>query len=167
MRYQKGFVIVFKGGTSFTDFNIQILAVTFIPTFTTNAKTRIAYSQFSLVEFGCSLTPIGIYISLLVRFARCCTSVLSSLSKNLQITSKLLTEGYKYHNLKQTKIFEKFFRPYSWAFVQICWNIVSRLCFRRFLSSGLLLWSRLQTNEGQRLSEFRHVGLEICLMPST
>ena len=113
MRYQKGFVIVFKGGTSFTDFNIQILAVTFIPTFTTNAKTRVAYSQFSLVEFGCSLTPIGIYISLLVRFARCCTSVLSSLSKNLQITSKLLTEGYKYHNLKQTKIFEKFFRPYS------------------------------------------------------
>ena len=53
----------------------------------------------------------GIYISQLVRFARCCTSVLDFHSKNLQITSKLLTQGYRYHKLRKT--FGKFFRSYS------------------------------------------------------
>ena len=54
---------------------------------------------------------IHIYISQLVRFARCCTSVLDFHSKNLQITSKLLTQGYRYHKLRKT--FGKFFRSYS------------------------------------------------------
>ena len=45
------------------------------------------------------LPSYGIYISQLVRFARCCTSVLDFHSKNLQITSKLLTQGYRYHKL--------------------------------------------------------------------
>ena len=44
-------------------------------------------------------------------FARCCTSVLDFHSKNLQITSKLLTQGYRYHKLR--KSFGKFFRSYS------------------------------------------------------
>ena len=44
----------------------------------------------------------GIYISLLVRFARCCTIVLDFYSKSLQITSKLLTQGYRYHKLWKT-----------------------------------------------------------------
>ena len=52
-----------------------------------------------------------IYISQLVTFARCCTSVLDFHSKNLQITSKLLTQGYRYHKLRKT--FGKFFRSYS------------------------------------------------------
>ena len=43
----------------------------------------------------------GIYISQLVRFARCCISVLDFHSKNLKITSKLPTQGYRY--LKRRK----------------------------------------------------------------
>ena len=35
----------------------------------------------------------GVYICQFVRFARCCTGVLDFQSKNLQITSKLLTQG--------------------------------------------------------------------------
>ena len=53
----------------------------------------------------------GIYISQLVRFAKCCTSVLNYHSKNLQITSKLLAQGYRYHKLRKT--FGTFFRSYS------------------------------------------------------
>ena len=52
-----------------------------------------------------------IFISHLIRFARCCTSVFGFHSKNLQITSKLLTKGYRYHKLRKT--FGKFFRSYS------------------------------------------------------
>ena len=53
------------------------------------------------------------------------------------------------------------------AIVQIWWNIVSRTCFRRNLSPGLLRWSSLQTKEGQRHSEFRLAGPENCKTPST
>ena len=53
----------------------------------------------------------GVYIFQLVRFARCFTSVSDFNSKDLQITSKLLTQGYRYHKLRQT--FGKFFRSYS------------------------------------------------------
>ena len=48
----------------------------------------------------------GIYISQLVRFARCCTSILDFHSKHFQITSKLLTQGFSYHKLR--KAFVKF-----------------------------------------------------------
>ena len=47
------------------------------------------------------LPSYGIYILQLVRFAWCCTSVLDFHSKNLQITSKLLTQGYIYHDLRK------------------------------------------------------------------
>ena len=47
------------------------------------------------------LPSYGIDISQLVRFARCCTSVFDFHSKNLQITSKLLTQGYRYHKLQK------------------------------------------------------------------
>ena len=57
------------------------------------------------------LPSYGIYISQLVRFARCCTSVLDFHSKNLLITSKLLTQGYRYHKFRKT--FGKFFISYS------------------------------------------------------
>ena len=46
------------------------------------------------------LPSYGIYISQLVRFARCCTSVFLFYYKNLQITSILLTQGYTYHKLR-------------------------------------------------------------------
>ena len=72
----------------------------------------------------------GIYISQLVRFTRCCTSVLDFHSKNLQITSKLLTQGYRYHKLRKT--FGKFFRSYS--------ELVSKfgdISFQEYVSNGI------------------------------
>ena len=71
--------------TSFLNLNIKV-AVMFIPSFTTNAMTLVYLSSISS-------------ISEFVRFARCCTTVSDFHSKNLQITSKLLTQGYRYHNL--------------------------------------------------------------------
>ena len=47
------------------------------------------------------LPPYGIYILQLVRFARCCTSVLDFHYKNIQITSKLITKGYRHHKLRK------------------------------------------------------------------
>ena len=71
-----------------------------------------------------------IYISQLVRFARCCTSVSDFHSKNLQITSKLLTQGNRYHKLR--KSFGKFFRSYS--------DLLSKfdeISFQEFVSDGI------------------------------
>ena len=76
------------------------------------------------------LPSCGINISHLVRFARCCTSVLDFHSKNLQITSKPLTQGYKYHKLRKT--FWKFFRSYS--------ELLSKfgaISFQEYVSKGL------------------------------
>ena len=76
------------------------------------------------------LPSYGIYISQLVRFARCCTSVLDFNSKNLQITSKLLTQDYRYHKLRKT--FGKFFRSYS--------ELLSKfgdISFQEYLSKGI------------------------------
>ena len=76
------------------------------------------------------LPSYGIYISQLVRFARCCTSVLDFHSKNLQITSKLLTQGYRYHKLRKT--FGKFFRSYS--------QLLSKfgdISFQEYVSKGI------------------------------
>ena len=57
------------------------------------------------------LSSYGIYISQLVPFARYCSSVFDFHTKNLQITSKLLTQGYICHKLR--KAFGQFFRSYS------------------------------------------------------
>ena len=76
------------------------------------------------------LPSYGIYISQLVRFARYCTSDLDFHSKNLQITSKLLTQGYTYHKLRKT--FEKFFRSYS--------KLLSKfgdISFQEYVSKGI------------------------------
>ena len=76
------------------------------------------------------LPSYGIYISQLVRFARCCTSVFDFHFKNLQITSKLLTQGYRYHKLRKT--FGKFFRSYS--------ELLSKfgdISFQEYLSKGI------------------------------
>ena len=111
------------------------------------------------------LPSYGIYISQLVRFARCCTSVFDFHSKNLQITSKLLTQGYRYHKLRKT--FGKFFRSYSELLSKF-----GEISFQDYVSQGiahpcLLRWSCLQTSEGQRRSEFHLVGLENSETPST
>ena len=91
---------------------------------------------FPIFNFPClssdvpRLPSYRIYISLLVRFARCCTSVLAFHSKNLQITSKLLTQGYRYHKLRKT--FGKFIRSYS--------ELLSKfgaISFQEYVSKGI------------------------------
>ena len=60
----------------------------------------------------------------------CCTSVLNFHSKNLQITSKLLTQGYRNHKLRKT--FGKFFISYS--------ELLSKfgdILFQEYLSKGI------------------------------
>lgn len=52
----------------------------------------------------------GIYISQLVRFARACSDVRNFHSRNLYLTSKLLSQGYRYHKLR--KSFGKFYKKY-------------------------------------------------------
>ena len=84
--------------TSFLDLNIKVVG--------SNIHTSVYDKRddfgFPIVNFPWlsgdvpRLPSYGIYISQLVRFARCCTSVFDFHSKNLQITSKLLTQGYRY-----------------------------------------------------------------------
>ena len=76
------------------------------------------------------LPSYGIYISQLVRFARCCTSVFDFHSKNIQINSKLLTQGYRYHKLR--KKFGKFFRSYSELLSKF-----SAISFQDYVSQGI------------------------------
>ena len=99
--------------TSFLDLNIKVVG----SDIHTSVYDKCDDFGFPIVNFPWlsgdvpRLPSYGIYISQLVRFARCCTSVLDFHSKNLQITSKLLTQGYRYHKLRKT--FGKFFRSYS------------------------------------------------------
>ena len=131
------------------------------------------------------LPSYGIYISQLVRFARCCTSVLDFHSKNLQITSKLLTQGYRYHKLRKT--FGKFFRSYSEllskfgdiSFQEYLSKVISHPVFygdlvyklRRvkdtpnFISSGSKIVKRLRRRQYDPVIIERTIGL--VLGPST
>ena len=99
--------------TSFLDLNIKVIG----SDIHTSVYDKRDDFGFPIVNFPWlsgdvpRLPSYGIYISQLVRFARCCTSVLDFHSKNLQITSKLLTQGFRYHKLRKT--FGKFFRSYS------------------------------------------------------
>ena len=99
--------------TSFLDLNIKVIG----SDIHTSVYDKRDDFGFPIVNFPWlsgdvpRLPSYGIYISQLVRFARCCTSVLDFHSKNLKITSKLLTQGYRYHKLRKT--FGKFLRSYS------------------------------------------------------
>ena len=73
-----------------------------------------------------SLLSYGVYISQLVIFARCCTSVSDFNSKNLQLTSNLLTQGYRYHKLRKT--FGKIFRSYSDLLSKRSVMIIQEMC---------------------------------------
>ena len=79
-----------------------------------------------------------IYSSRFIRFARCCTGVLDLQSKNLYITSKILTQSNRYHKLRNKNIL-KVLQVILRAFVENWWNVVSRICFRRNLSPGFLM----------------------------
>ena len=88
------------------------MAVTFIPAFyDKHDDFGFPIDNFPWLSGDIPRLPsYGIYFWQLVRFARCCASVLDFHSKNLQITSKLLTQII-YHKLRKT--FGKFFRSYS------------------------------------------------------
>ena len=99
--------------TSFLDLNIKVIG----SDVHTNVYDKRDDFGFLIVNFPWlsgdvpRIPSYGVNISQLVRFARCCTSVSDFHFKNLQITSKLLTQAYRYHKLRKT--FGKFFRSYS------------------------------------------------------
>ena len=69
------------------------------------------------------------------------------------------------HKSQASKNIWKVLQVRLWAFVQIWWNIISRIYFWRNLSPGLLQWSSPQTKEGQRHSQVRLVGLDNSKTP--
>ena len=101
----------------------------FIPAFTTTAMTLDFLSSIFL---GWVLMFLDshrtVLSSQLVRFAMCCTSVLDFHSKNLQITSKLLTQGYRYHKLRKT--FGKFIRS------ELLFKF-GKISFQEYVSEGI------------------------------
>ena len=117
--------------TSFLDLDIQVIG----SDIHTSVYDKRDDFGFPILNFpwlsgdAPRLPSCGIYISQLVRFARCCTSVLDFYSKNLQITSKP-TQGYTYHKLRKT--FGKVFRSYS--------ELLSKfrdISFQEYLSKGI------------------------------
>ena len=90
--------------TSFLDLNIKVIG----SDMHTSVYDKRDDFGFPIVNFPWlsgdvpRLPSYGIDISQSVRFARCCTSVLDFHSKNFQITLKLLTQGYRYHKLRNT-----------------------------------------------------------------
>ena len=60
------------------------------------------------------------------------TSIFEFHSKNLQITSKLLTQGYGYHKRRSRKTFGKFFRSYSELLSKFC-----TISFPEYVSKGI------------------------------
>ena len=111
--YIKANTLLADTETSFFDFNIKVIG----SSIHISVYDKRDDFWFSIVNFPWlsgdvpRLPSYGIYISQLVPFTKCCTSVLDFHSKNLQITSKLLAQVYKYHKLRKT--FGKFFRSYS------------------------------------------------------
>ena len=99
--------------TSFLDLDIKVIG----SDGRTSVNDKRDDYEFPIVDFpwfsgdAPRLPSYDVYISQLVRSARCCTSILEFHFKNLQITSKELTQGYRYHKLRKT--FGKFFRSCS------------------------------------------------------
>ena len=99
--------------TSFLDLNIKVIGRD-IHTSDYDERDNFGFPIINLPWLSGDVPRLpsdGVHISQLVRFARCCTSVSDFHSKNLQITSKLSTKGYRYHKLR--KSFGKFFRSFS------------------------------------------------------
>ena len=103
----------FDKKTSFLDLNIKVVG----NDIHTSVYDKRDYFGFPILNFPWlsgdvpRLPSYGIYISQFVRFTKCCTSIFDFHSKNLHITSKLLTQGYRYHKLRKT--LGKFFRSFS------------------------------------------------------
>ena len=80
--------------TSFLDFNIKVIGND-IHTSVYDKRDNFGFPILNFLWLSADVARLqshGIYISQLVRFARCCTNVLDFHSKNLQITSKLLID---------------------------------------------------------------------------
>ena len=96
--------------TSFLDSNMKVIGSVVHTSFYNKCDDFI----FPIVNYPwlsgyvAKLPLYGVYISQWVRLAKSCIGVSDSHSKNLQITSKLITQGYIYHKLR--KAFGKFFR---------------------------------------------------------
>ena len=68
--------------------------------------------NFPFLDGDFPLAPsYGVFISQLVRFAQVCSDVSNFNDRNLCITEKLLSQGFRYHKL--VKMFSKFFRKYK------------------------------------------------------
>ena len=68
--------------------------------------------NFPFLDGDVPLAPsYGVYISQLVRYARVCSDVLDFNDRNICITGKLLSQGFRYHKL--VKSFTKFFHKYK------------------------------------------------------
>ena len=124
----------------------------------------------------------GVYISKLVRFARCCTRVSDFNSKNLQLSSKLLTQGYRYHKLRKT--FGKFFRSYSdllskfgeisfqeyvmeeishpFFYSDLVYKLKRVRCEANFVSSGSKIVKRHRRRKYDPLIIERTIGIVLC-----
>ena len=61
-------------------------------------------------------TSYGVYISLIIRFARAASYVADFNTRNILFTQKLLKQGYQYHKLCKT--FSKFYRR--------CFDLISK-----------------------------------------
>ena len=131
----------------------------FIQAFKTNAMTSDFLSSISpgwVVMFQDSHHTVFTFLSwfdLLGVVQAFCISILKIF--------KSLPNLHRVTQISQaSKIIWKVLQVILWAFIQIWWNIVSRICFWRNLSAGLLRWSSLHTKEDQMRSEFRLVWLE-------
>ena len=173
--------------TSFLDLNIKVIG--------SDVHTSVYDKRddfgFPIVNFPWlsgdvpRLPSYGVYISLLVRCAKCCTSVSDFNLKTLQLTSKLLTQGYRYHKVRKT--FGKLFMSYSdllSKFGEISFqeyvaegishpvfygDLVYKLrrirCEANFVSSGAKIVKRLRRRKYDPLIIERTIGL--VLGPST
>ena len=121
----------------------------FIPAFTTKAMTSefpLSISLGWVVMFLDSHREVFTFLSWIDLQVVARTFLISIL--NTQITSKLLTQGYRYHKLRKT--FESS-SGHTLSFYLSLVKIVPRICYWRNLSTGPLRWFSLQTKEGQML----------------
>ena len=143
--------------TSFLDLNIKVTG----SDIHTSVYDKRDDFGFPIVNFPWlsgyvpRLPSYGINILQLVRFATRCTSVLDFHSENLQITLKLLTQGYRYHKLRKT--YGKFFCSYS--------ELLSKfgdISFQDYVSQGIshpVFYGDI-VYKLRRVKEFHLVGLE-------
>ena len=77
----------------------------------------------------------GVYISLLVPFARVCSNVDDFNNRNLILTAKLLKQGYRYHKIR--KAFSKFYHRHSELIVK--YNIGFKTLLQQGISEPIFM----------------------------